>query len=217
MIQDPDFLEIFTLKQLASFKNRIVLEIGCGDGRISAFLADETKEFTGIDTEVEQIKRAKKKSSVVMFCAGSGENIPFPRYYFHIVLFTLSLHHQNGEKALSEAYRVLSPGGWLIVVEPCLDGQVQRLFNVFHDETDALRSSREYMERSPFIPHRSKIVETEWIFENRIELQKFDFDNGGKITDKTAVAQIEEILNESLDKQPVRVQEKLEFFLYKKV
>ncbi len=215
MIKDPDGLEISRLQALTEFRDRLVLEIGCGDGRLASFLSNLTNIYLGIDTDAGLLKSAHAKAA--FFCAGSGEKMPVPDNYFHLLLFTLSLHHQNGERALAEAFRVLRPGGHLVVVEPCADGQIQQLFNLFNDESAALLQARQYMEQGPFRLCTSEIVETEWIFKDRDELLQFDFDNGGRCVDSSKIKQMQKIIGRSLLQQPIRAREKLEFFLLSKI
>ena len=52
-----------------------------------------------------------------------------------MVIFTLSLHHQESAKALTEAERVLAKEGVILVVEPLNDGALERVCQVVRDET----------------------------------------------------------------------------------
>ena len=63
------------------FKDKIVLDIGVGNGRFAKILASVTKKYIGIDKSKEQLKRAKKNCSGIKnlrFIHCSAEKIPLP-------------------------------------------------------------------------------------------------------------------------------------------
>jgi ubiquinone/menaquinone biosynthesis C-methylase UbiE len=105
-----------TVKHLY-LKNKNVLEIRCGDGRISSYLSKESESFIAVDPDEKKIRPAKTHIPGVDFRIGSGKELNFPDSFFDLVIFPLSLHHQNSQKAISEATRVLRNGGQLLVVE----------------------------------------------------------------------------------------------------
>lgn len=150
MEYDRDRIQIKTIQNSIDFSNKHVLEIGCGDGKISVLLALGTKTYTAIDLDRELIDQAKNLNSKVIFGTGSGENLEFETDFFDIVLFTLSLHHQNSQSALEEAFRVLSPTGYVLVLEPLANGEFQQFFHLFDDETLALEKAISAIETSRF-------------------------------------------------------------------
>ena len=89
--------------EYAELKNRKILEIGCGTGRISSNLSTKTNLIIDIDPDENAIKKARADVSGVEFRVGSGEALNFPAAFFDIVIFTLSLHHQDSQKALNES------------------------------------------------------------------------------------------------------------------
>jgi len=54
----------------------------------------------------------------------------FPDGHFDLVVFTLSLHHQQSSLALGEAVRVLRKGGRVVIVEPKNGGEVGQVFGL---------------------------------------------------------------------------------------
>jgi 2-polyprenyl-3-methyl-5-hydroxy-6-metoxy-1,4-benzoquinol methylase len=60
---DPEGNEIRALFGLVDFSGRDVLEIGCGDGRLTWRYADSVSHATAIDPFAEGIKRAKQSFS----------------------------------------------------------------------------------------------------------------------------------------------------------
>jgi ubiquinone/menaquinone biosynthesis C-methylase UbiE len=128
---DPEGVELRTVRNHISFKGKKVLEVGCGDGRLTFKYAAQAKHVIAIDLEIEDIEKAKSKitpdlSSKLEFHEGIGENLLFEDESFDIVFFTYSLCcFTDGrgamKKALNEAWRVLKPeGGVLVDLQPSL-------------------------------------------------------------------------------------------------
>ena len=100
------------------------LDAGCGDGinlqELERLVVTYNKEstVTGIDSSKIRTQRAKKvvKGTVL---DGSLLNLPFENTFFDAVLCNHVLEHiENADRALSEIFRVLKPGGSLIVGVP---------------------------------------------------------------------------------------------------
>lgn len=60
---DPENNEPRTLFKFADFNNKHVLEIGCGDGRLTWRYADRAAHVTAIEPSAEQIALAKENLS----------------------------------------------------------------------------------------------------------------------------------------------------------
>lgn len=58
---DPENNETRALHGMANFNKQHVLEIGCGDGRITWRYADKTAHVTAIDPDARQIDLARKQ------------------------------------------------------------------------------------------------------------------------------------------------------------
>jgi ubiquinone/menaquinone biosynthesis C-methylase UbiE len=137
MMQTDD-IELQKIDQFVNLEGKRVLEIGCGDGRLTAFLADKGASVTAIDTDENRIETAKATVKAVDFRIGSGEALEFPKESFDLVFFSFSLHHQDGDAALAEARRVLRPEGGILIIEPTLASEYTRLVAVFQKEEPAL-------------------------------------------------------------------------------
>jgi len=164
------------IKKQAVFKEKVVLEIGCGGGRISSLLAEETKHYIGIDPDKNAIREAKRNYDTVDFRIGNGESLVFGDLVFDLVLFTLSLHHQNSSEALQEAYRVLKNTGKLVIVEPSVKGEFQQFFHLFDDETLAIQNAYSSMMQSAFILKDKGSFDVIVRFEDKIDLCHYDFE-----------------------------------------
>jgi ubiquinone/menaquinone biosynthesis C-methylase UbiE len=125
---DPEGIEMQTIQKHVNFAGKDVLEIGCGDGRLTFKYAEMAKRVVALDPDAERIKLAeannpKQLSGKLEFRVGNGEELSFPEDSFDIVFFTYSLCCINPSsmmKALKEAWRVLKPEGSLASIQPSL-------------------------------------------------------------------------------------------------
>ena len=177
MEYDTEQLTFNMIKQCTEFKNKTVLEIGCGSGKLSSLLADVTEDYIGIDPEVNAINNASQTYENVDFRVGRGESLAFTDSRFDLVLFTLSLHHhQNSSLALKEAARVLKEQGRLVVIEPSIEGEFQQFFHLFYDETHEIQTAYQNLINSDFILENEDTFNAIVIFEGKEDLCSYSFD-----------------------------------------
>jgi ubiquinone/menaquinone biosynthesis C-methylase UbiE len=93
-----------------------VLEIGCGDGDGTLFLAREfpAARVRGVDRSEDLIRAATARVGLdpegrVAFKVGRRRALPYPDTFFDLVV------QLDGRPALAEIVRVLRPGGHLIL------------------------------------------------------------------------------------------------------
>lgn len=109
------------VKEARIGENSKILEIGCGNGDFTRYLALETKaSILAVDISPELIKiaREKIKSSNVVFEVANVEKLPFESESFDIIAGKSILHHLNLEKTLPELKRVLKKEGRIFFSEP---------------------------------------------------------------------------------------------------
>lgn len=168
-------LEAIKLEEFGVFGGPRLLEIGCGDGRITAQLAGKATCLVAVDPSAKDLLNAVRRVDKVLFCRASGVQLPFADNSFDTVLFTLSLHHQDSRLALKEAGLVVAPSGRILVMEPAVDGEAQQLFHFFEDETVALQSAMAAIEDSPLRIMQATQFEADWQFESKHEFSRYMF------------------------------------------
>jgi ubiquinone/menaquinone biosynthesis C-methylase UbiE len=176
MEYDIEQMTVKMIKNQDDFKDKVVLEIGCGGGEISSILATDAKQYIGIDPDKNAINDASQAYDNVDFRIGSGESLNFSDSSFDIVLFTLSLHHQNNVLAIKEAYRVQKDDGKLIIIEPSVDGEFQQFFHLFDDETQVIGNAYHSLMNSAFVLEIHDTFNTIVKFEDKTDLCNYAFD-----------------------------------------
>jgi len=94
-----------------------LLDVGGGTGRVSSALRDMVDEAVVADVSFGMLKQSLL-SAVRPVCGGS-ESLPFADSSFERVIMVDALHHViNHAESAREMFRVLKPGGLLIIEEP---------------------------------------------------------------------------------------------------
>ncbi len=100
-----------------------IVDLGAGEGMISQLLADRAKKVICVDSSKSMVRLgtdlAKRKGlSNLEYKLGDLEKIPLSAKSVDLALMSQSLHHAHKpEVALAEAFRVLKPGGQLLVID----------------------------------------------------------------------------------------------------
>jgi SAM-dependent methyltransferase len=125
--EDPEGVELRTLLRHVSFNGKEVVELGCGEGRLTYKYFRRAKKVVAIDPLTSSIKIAKKNlpkdSRTLEFRVGRAEKLTLPDASFDVAFFTWSLCCVDIPamgKALDESWRVLRPGRTLVNLQPSL-------------------------------------------------------------------------------------------------
>ena len=100
-----------------------IVDLGAGEGMISQLLAERAKKVICVDSSKSMVRLgtdlAKRKGLANLeYKLGDIEKVPLAAKSVDLALMSQSLHHaQKPEVALTEAFRVLKPGGQLIVID----------------------------------------------------------------------------------------------------
>jgi ubiquinone/menaquinone biosynthesis C-methylase UbiE len=94
--KDPDHNEIRYLRKYVDFADKRVLEIGCGEGRLTWQYAKEARSVIAVDLDHDSLRVAKVdrpvslEKQVALACAAS-EYLPFSKEKFDIAILAWSL------------------------------------------------------------------------------------------------------------------------------
>lgn len=107
-----------------------VLDCACGTGDLTlAFAATEAATVTGLDFTAEMLDFARRKTGRaaehrpslvdrVRYIQGDAQNLPFADGSFDVVSIAFGIRNvQDPHVALREFFRVLRPGGRLVILE----------------------------------------------------------------------------------------------------
>jgi ubiquinone/menaquinone biosynthesis C-methylase UbiE len=94
-----------------------VLDAGGGTGRVAAALIGMACQVIVADVSLGMLSQAREKGLAVT--CGVAEQLPFPSGTFDRVLMVDALHHVHSQAATAhDLWRVLAPGGRILIVEP---------------------------------------------------------------------------------------------------
>lgn len=97
------------------------VDLGCGAGASSGFLAEEGFTVDGIDISPSAVQRCvhrigHRKVGHRFWLGDIGDHLPFRDAFFDLAVDVASTQHLEAKpriNAIVEAHRVLKPGGWL--------------------------------------------------------------------------------------------------------
>lgn len=99
---------LFRMKDFLQGFDGLVLDIGCDNINIGAALLSANSKYLGLDPFSSDNQLFK--------IIGVGEALPFQDEVFDVAIFNTSLDHiLDYHTAINEAYRVLKPGGVLVI------------------------------------------------------------------------------------------------------
>jgi 2-polyprenyl-3-methyl-5-hydroxy-6-metoxy-1,4-benzoquinol methylase len=95
-VLDPEGAHLAALRRLGDFRDLRVLELGCGDGRLSLPIAAEAASVVAFDPDADEIGKAQaalppKLHSRVSYRVASGQEIELEPRSFELALFSWSL------------------------------------------------------------------------------------------------------------------------------
>jgi ubiquinone/menaquinone biosynthesis C-methylase UbiE len=93
---DPEGAETAALAQLVDLNACRVLELGCGNGRLTFRYAHTTSHVLAVDPDAERIAEARaavtrQLQPKLTFAVGRAEDVEAPRATFDVALFSSSL------------------------------------------------------------------------------------------------------------------------------
>ena len=95
-VLDPEGAHLAALRRLGDFRDRRVLELGCGDGRLTLGLAADAPTVLAFDPDAEAVEKARRSlpaelAERVAYRVASGKEIEVEPGSFDLVVFSWSL------------------------------------------------------------------------------------------------------------------------------
>jgi len=103
---------------LASFKDKTVLDYGCGSGMFLQAVSNEVKKGIGIDLDIEVAKKIVSANNIVLKEIKSEKDIESFSNINIITSFDVLEHIQNLEPLLESFKKILEPDGQIIISGP---------------------------------------------------------------------------------------------------
>ena len=110
-----------------------LLDLGCGAGLFLGWLAPRVQaEYHGLDLSFNSLKSIRKENSKLGLTVGDAELLPYQDASFDRISCNGAAHHLlDLRSALRDVYRVLVPGGILVMYEPTATAVANAVRRVF--------------------------------------------------------------------------------------
>lgn len=167
--RDIRFLEKLYYKyfrKIPSLKVGRILDVGCGNGNYLAFLRE--KGWSCYGTEVNDFAISWMTDHLgLKILKGELYNIAFPEEYFDVITFWGSLEHTSDPfKVLERTYKLLKPGGKVIIWLNNIESFEARLFKRYWHH---LEVPTHYYQFSPG-------TLTKMLMRNNFKIERLRFD-----------------------------------------
>ena|SRR2546422_6536045 len=93
---DPDGVEIVTIKELVDLRDLRIVEIGCGDGRLTFECGQDAASVLAFDSDEDAIEKARAETPRALrrrirFEVADAAQLELPKGEFDLALFSWSL------------------------------------------------------------------------------------------------------------------------------
>src|SRR5512136_3383143 len=116
-----------------SAPGQLILDVGCGTGGNLEFLA-HWGHGVGVDLSPLPLDFARRRE-LPRLAQASGLALPYADGVFDLVTAFDVLYHRwitDDERALGECFRVLRPGGWLLITDSALPALWSQHDEIYH-------------------------------------------------------------------------------------
>jgi 2-polyprenyl-3-methyl-5-hydroxy-6-metoxy-1,4-benzoquinol methylase len=96
VIVDPEGVHLAALRRLGDFRDMRILELGCGDGRLTPGIATDAAHVLAFDPDADEVTKARESLPAefarrVTYKVATGQAIKVKPWSFDLALFSWSL------------------------------------------------------------------------------------------------------------------------------
>lgn len=116
----------YVTSHISSFENKDILDLGCGNGVVSLYLAEKfpVGRILGVDLNNNNVaianeEKARRQNSKVDFITDDAQNLKQIKSNSFDVIINIesAFHYPDKHQFLNEIYRVLKPGGQFMIAD----------------------------------------------------------------------------------------------------
>lgn len=148
--------DLLMLERLVEPYGNDVLDVGCGGGGLARELSARGAHVIGVEISEERLAPAiaRDGGSGARYLVGRAQELPLDDASVDVVVFQRALHHVPSADlrlALSEARRVLRPGGAVYVAEPLAQGDYFALTSLVEDELKVREAAENALDQAALV------------------------------------------------------------------
>ena len=125
ILNDPFFgnANRFVLDKIGDVQNKVILDSGCGTGKMSLFFALQGAKVIGIDKRKSALIYAKKLAQSYnvqdncLFIQGYSESMPIHSEVIDLIYSKSTIQYMNHNKVLDEYTQIMKPAGIVVLIE----------------------------------------------------------------------------------------------------
>lgn len=161
----------FCIDRMGDVAGKRALDLACGRGEVSLFLASRGARVVGLDRRAALFPAAASSAphvEPVTFVEGEAESLPFEDASFDVVFCRSALQYMDFPRASAEIERVLRPGGSLHLVHNLPGNAFARAFRALRpllatrdEHRDYVRSIQGYASREQILLRFSRFATVE--------------------------------------------------------
>jgi ArsR family transcriptional regulator len=146
----------------------VIADLGAGEGAFALLLAQRATKVIAVDSSAKMIEVSREQAlrhgvKNVEYRLGDMEELPIEDAAVDLVFFSQSLHHAlHPERAIQEAWRILVPGGRIVVLD-LLKHRFEEAREIYADEWLGFSEAEleAMLEKAGFVNPQTSVVHKE--------------------------------------------------------
>ena len=146
----------------------VIADLGAGEGAFALLLAQRATKVIAVDSSSKMIEVSREQAlrhgvKNVEYRLGDMEELPIEDRAVDLVFFSQSLHHAlHPERAIQEAWRILVPGGRIVVLD-LLKHRFEEAREIYADEWLGFSEAEleTMLEKAGFVNPQTSVVHKE--------------------------------------------------------